>query len=417
LSAPRRLRLFEAYGLELEYMIVDRATLDVRPIADKLLEAVAGQIVSDVEVGETAWSNELALHVIELKTNGPAPRLEPLPAVFDEAVFAANRLLEPLGARLLPGGMHPWMDPLTEMRIWPHESGPVYAAFDRIFDCRGHGWANLQSVHLNLPFGDDEREDGEFARLHAAVRAILPILPALAASSPVAGARPSGFADTRLEVYRTNSLRVPSVAGELVPERVFTRRDYEERLLGKIYADMAPLDPEGVLRHEWCNARGAIARFDRSAIEIRLLDVQECPRADVAISALVSDVVEALANGRWLHLEKLKALEVEPLARILRDAIREGERLVIEDRELLSAFGVAEACTAGELWARLADGVWPRGSARAAAWRPQIDVILRAGTLSSRLGRALGAEPSRGRLREVYGELADCLAEGRMFVS
>jgi hypothetical protein len=32
-----------------------------------------------------------------------------------------------------------------------------------------------------------------------------------------------------------------------------------------------------VLRHEWVNARGAIARFDRSAIEIRVLDVAECP--------------------------------------------------------------------------------------------------------------------------------------------
>ena len=54
--------------------------------------------------------------------------------------------------------MHPWMDPRAAS-LWPHEYGEVYAAYDRIFDCRRHGWANLQSVHLNLPFAD-EREFG-----------------------------------------------------------------------------------------------------------------------------------------------------------------------------------------------------------------------------------------------------------------
>ena len=33
--------LFSAFGIEIEYMIVDRETLAVRPIADKLLAAAA----------------------------------------------------------------------------------------------------------------------------------------------------------------------------------------------------------------------------------------------------------------------------------------------------------------------------------------------------------------------------------------
>ena len=52
-----------------------------------------------------------------------------------------------------------------------------------------------------------------------------------------------------------------------------------------MYDDIAPLDPDAVLQHEWLNARGAIARFDRNTIELRVLDVQECPRADLAICA------------------------------------------------------------------------------------------------------------------------------------
>ena len=40
---PRPLGLFEAYGIELEYMIVDRASLAVAPLADRVLEAVLGE--------------------------------------------------------------------------------------------------------------------------------------------------------------------------------------------------------------------------------------------------------------------------------------------------------------------------------------------------------------------------------------
>ena len=45
-------------------------------------------------------------------------------------------------------------------------------AFDRVFGCRQHGFANVQAMQLNLPF----RGDLEFGRLHAAIRLLLPIL-------------------------------------------------------------------------------------------------------------------------------------------------------------------------------------------------------------------------------------------------
>ena len=76
---------------------------------------------------------------------------------------------------------------------------------------------------------------------------------------------------------------MPSLAGAVVPEPIFTQADYQA-LLASLYADLAPLDPDGTLHHEWVNARGCIARFDRMALEIRVLDVQECPRADLAIA-------------------------------------------------------------------------------------------------------------------------------------
>lgn len=406
-----RLHLFEATGVELEYMIVDRETLDVRPIADRVLEAVGGSGEVEVELGPVAWSNELALHVIEIKTNGPVADLRGLPELFQDSIERIDAILEPLGARLMPGAMHPWMDPVAEVRLWPHEAGPIYRAFDRIFDCRGHGWANLQSTHVNLPFADDE----EFGALHAAIRMLLPLLPAIAASSPVADGALTGMMDTRMEVYRKNARRVPSVSGRIVPERVYTRERYETELLGRIYDDLAPLDPEGLLRHEWVNARGAIARFDRGAIEIRVIDVQEAPVADVAIVALVRAVLEAMIGGRLGDAEAHRGWPEDRLGDLFVAALRDGERTSIGDAEYLRALGcdLPAPAEAGEIWAWLAGNVLD--DTQLDASRGALDLLLSRGTLSRRLTRRLGPTPERRQLHAIWEELCDCLHDGRMF--
>jgi len=338
------------------------------------------------------------------------------------SVREIDELLRPMGARLMPGAMHPWMNPDREMKLWPHSNGEYYAAFDRIFDCRGHGWANLQSVHLNLPFcGDDE-----FARLHAAIRLVLPILPALCASSPIVDGRITGVLDNRLEVYQHNARKVPSVSGQTIPEPAYTRKEYERVILQRIYKDLEPDDPDGLLRHEWANARGAIARFDRGAIEIRVMDVQECPAADAAICAAVAGVVKALAGERWTELYLQQAWGVEPLHRIFMDCVRHGDEAIVRDPAYLHAMGMfAKECTAADLWRHLVATTRPVSDEDAEARRP-VEHILEHGTLARRILRAIagGAEtgrdgapfvPQHSRVFEVYRELCDCLLEGRMF--
>ena len=281
------LHLFAGYGVELEYAIVDRDDLRVRPICDLLLAEAAGTGkvgASQAHRGPVDWSNELCLHVVELKTAGPASDLtDALAEAFTAELRQAAAWLAPHRATILPGAMHPTMDPATDTRVWPHAGNEIYGTYDRIFGCSGHGWANLQSAHLNLPFhGDDE-----FGRLHLAIRAVLPLLPALAASSPMMDGRVTGVLDNRLAVYRENQRRLPSIIGHVVPEPVTTKARHEAEILAPMYAEIAPLDPEGELQDEWLNSRGAIARFQRDAIEIRLLDVQETPYADLAIALLV----------------------------------------------------------------------------------------------------------------------------------
>ncbi|MBC7174449.1 MAG: glutamate--cysteine ligase [Polyangiaceae bacterium] len=405
------LTLFEGYGIEIEYMIVDRDSLAVKPIADVLLREAVGHDTTELIGDAIDWSNELTLHLIELKTHGPAASLERLGAEFANEVLRIDALLDKHDARLLPTAMHPSMDPHTEMRLWPHENNPIYEAYHRIFDCRGHGWANLQSVHLNLPFASDE----ELWRLHSATRLVLPLVPALAASSPFVEGKLTGKLDNRVTFYAAHVERVPALMGDVIPEVVRSRAEYDARILEPIYAALAPKDPEGTLREEWANARGAIARFDRMALELRLTDVQEHPRADVAVAALIAGAVRTLvAEGR---LESYDSLESSRLRTILSDCATVGDEAPIADSDYLEALGVGpEPRSAGEIWRTLYDRTMPSGSTERAAHGVHLEPIFERGVLARRIARATGGSPSSERVRDVYRALADCLVRGESFL-
>jgi carboxylate-amine ligase len=406
MSATSVLHAFTGYGIELEYMIVDRQTLSVLPVADELLRRVAGASMEEVQRGKFCWSNELVLHLIELKNATPDPALEPLPAAFQAEIRSIDRLLEPLGARLMPTAMHPWMDPLSETRLWPHDDAMIYRTYDRIFGCRAHGWANLQSMQLNLPFSGG----AEFARLHAAIRLALPIIPALAASSPIAEGRPTGFMDFRMEVYRTHQAKIPSSIARVIPDAVASRAAYQAAILAPMYREIAPLDPDGVLRHEWLNARGAIPRFDRKAIEIRVIDLQECPQADLAIAAAVTAVVRALYDSESMP----QAIGTDALVSILHACIRDAEQALIDDVGYLRLLEFpGRQCQAGELWRHLIEATPLDSSGH---WREPLRVMLEQGPLARRILRAVGPDCPKARLDAVYRELCDCLEAGRMFL-
>lgn len=406
-----KLHLFQGYGVELEYMIVYRSSLDVFPITDRLLEQMAGCSTSDVELSQISLSNELALHVIEFKTTDPVSSLHGLAAQFQSGIREVNRQLEPFQAQLMPTAMHPWMHPDSEARLWPHECNEIYNAFDRLFGCQGHGWSNLQSVHLNLPFFDDE----EFARLHAAVRVVLPLLPALAASSPIVELKSTGILDNRLEFYRTNSARIPLVTGTMIPEPVFSFHDYQEQILQKIYNELAPYDPEKILQHEWVNARGAIARFQRNTIEIRLLDVQECPKADLAILWALDRILHGLVEERWSTLTEQQAWSEDALQKILLSAIHDAEAAPLTDADYASLFGFSppSSCRLRDLWIHLLQEFQAEQEEELS--QPLRNLMER-GTLARRILRRTGNDLSKEKIAGIYRELCDCLEKGELFL-
>ncbi|PKL36236.1 MAG: glutamate--cysteine ligase [Spirochaetae bacterium HGW-Spirochaetae-1] len=406
-----QLRLFDGFGIEVEYMIVHRETLKVLPVTDWLLKEVSGAYNNEVEMGDLGWSNELVMHVVELKTSGTVPTLGGLHISFMKDIRRINDLLDGIEGMLMPTGMHPLMDPARETVLWKHDNSPIYDRYNAIFNCSGHGWANLQSVHINLPFGSDD----EFGRLHAAIRLVLPMIPAIAASSPIVEGRVTGMADSRLEVYRHNQNKIPEIAGDVIPEQVFSRKEYEDVIFRKIFSAIAPHDPEGILRYEWLNSRGCIARFERDAIEIRLMDVQESPVMDLAVISFIVAIIRALVNGEMLSYDEQKKIPTVILKNVMVEAIRDGSRAVMGGG-YPELFGYErEKCDAAALLRYLLDqetvAKWIPGE-----YRGGIDIILEQGTLSERIVRALKGQASQSSIRDVYSGLAECLRVGMAFL-
>jgi carboxylate-amine ligase len=404
----KKYHLFEVYGIELEYMLVATDTFKVTPIVDLLLTKKNGSLTSDIENGKIAWSNELVAHVLELKTNGPTNDLNNLSENFHANVVEINALLKEFKVQLMPTASHPLMNPDTDTELWKHSYSEVYALYNRIFNCKGHGWSNVQSTHINLPFFNDE----EFEKLHAAVRVILPLIPGLCASSPILEGTNTGFKDTRLEYYKTNQKEIPEMTGKVIPENVFTKKDYHQTIFEPIQKAIKPFDTENILDHHFLNSRGAISRFDRNAIEIRLVDIQECPKADVAVCVLIIEVLKLLVSESLVTLEHQKKWEKEPLFDILNDAIQHGENSLITNLDYLKLFGLKEATNQQDVWKHLFNLVKDTIDA---SHLKALNTILTEGTLATRILKAIAADFSEANIKKVYTTLGVCLQKNEVF--
>lgn len=401
--------LFEVYGIELEYMLINSRTFKVNPIVDKLLTRKHGSLTSDVENGKIEWSNELVAHVVEMKTNGPTADLETLDGLFAENVREMNQLLEEFDSELLPTASHPLMHPETEMQLWQHNYSKIYALYNRIFDCRGHGWSNVQSMHINLPFSGD----AEFEKLHAAVRILLPIIPGLSASSPIFEGKATGFKDARMHVYKTNQKEIPEMTGKVIPEQVFNKESYSNGIFEPINKAIKPHDTENILDHHFLNSRGAIARFDRGAIEIRVIDIQECPKADVAIAVLIIEALKLLVSEELVSMEDQKSWHENELFEIFNDVIVEAENTVIKNAAFAAIFDLQPGVTVQECWRKIYNCVKEHISEK---HRETLEFLLQNGSLSTRILNAVGDDFSEEKILSVYRDLSYCLNKNKLFI-
>jgi len=277
-------------GTEHEYSLNGPGFVPL-PESDRILAEVSGRWDGEIPLGRSIICKELQKTVLEFAPDHPSVRLSELESSVHNGIAEFYRRFQDRYT-LLGLGMHPTLS-LDQTRVWDHDEGEYYDAYDRLFSIRQHGWLNIQALQVNLEY----QSWAELVEMHNTLRCLIPFLIAVSAASPFVEGNTPGPVDNRLLYYRENQAQVPAICNGIVPEPIGSVGEYRERLSG-IYAE---LEARGaaVLCEEWVASPGVIVRFSRPCVEIKVPDEQECVRSDIAFCAFV----RALLRSRHLTLE------------------------------------------------------------------------------------------------------------------
>jgi gamma-glutamyl:cysteine ligase YbdK (ATP-grasp superfamily) len=292
----------EVLGPEHEYSLVDK-DLKVLPITDKIIKDYCGRMVNFIELPNFTFGKEMQLHVMEIKANQPFKSPSEFEETMHSAVLSLSEIVEKYGANLLGTGMHPLMN-LNDTVVWPHYHRKIYREYSKIFNLKQHGWLNIQSFHLNLPY----QKEADAIQIHNQLANLCAYLPAISASSPIFEGKTGPDLDNRLQFYKVNQKEVPSVTGNVIPQYAAALTQYKLDVIERYSTDLANAGVGKTLLHrEWVNSRGLIFRFDRSALEIRVIDEQECVKSDVALACFIRSALRGLiaSNAKLLPRENL----------------------------------------------------------------------------------------------------------------
>jgi gamma-glutamyl:cysteine ligase YbdK (ATP-grasp superfamily) len=396
-------RTLQVLGPEHEFSIIDEK-LQPLPIVDKIIKDVHGRIVNTVDLGGFSFGKELQAHVAEFKANTPFDS----PEVFEETMYKGVQSIfdfldKRYEARLLGLGMHPSLQ-LNNVKVWSHRDRQIYAALSRIFNLNQHGWLNIQSFQLNLPFKNKQ----EAVRLINAIANILPFLPAIAASSPIYESKIGDYVDNRLHFYLKNQAEVPSISGDIVPEYVNSFEEYEKVTVRQYSKDLAKVNaPRCLLNKEWLNSRGAVIRFDRKAIEIRIMDEQECVKSDVALSCFIRSLLRGIMQQKE---EEFEYLPHEVLVSNLRAVIKDGLDAPVQH---------PKGSTARQVCKHLHGIAEENALAEEKKYLRIVKRRIEEGNLSDLILKEVTKKVLKTDLNEaiftVYSSLADCLEENRVY--
>jgi carboxylate-amine ligase len=183
-----------------------------------------------------------------------------------------------------------------------------------------------------------------------------------------------------------------------------------------MYRDVAPFDPDKILQEEWLNSRGAMSRWDRNAIEVRVIDIQEHPKADIAILEWTAALAQVLVNEDWCSAEIQQSWPEQDLFTILMDTVKDGERAEIKNPQFLSLFDISSSkISAGELCAHITDKLYSTGRISDES-NQMLEIITSHGTLARRILNSLPGSFTKKDLFPVFEKLSDCLRHGESFI-
>ncbi len=399
MRAEKTYKTLEVLGPEHELSVVDK---DVKPlpIVDRIIKDYCGKVVNFVEQKGFTFGKELQMHVMELKANEPFETPQLFEETMQNGVTTLSTILEKYGASLLGTGMQPLLR-LGETGIWPHRHRKIYEEYGRIFNLKQHGWLNIQSFHLNLPFSDEE----EGVQLHNQLVNLCPYLPAISASSPIYESKEGAYVDNRLWFYKINQAEVPSVAGDVIPEYIPSFNRYKEEVVGKYSNDLAKVGAgKALLFKEWVNSRGIIFRFDRRALEIRVIDEQECIKSDVAISCLIR------AALRGMMEQQTELLPHDILVSDFNSIVADGSKAIVLHPAGKTA---SEVCS---YFLKLASNYATEDEKRYLDFvKKRIEEGNLSESIRERVSRRAQKTDFLEATRDVYSTLINCLADNQPF--
>lgn len=396
-------------------MIVDRETYEPLPVAHNLLTSSEGEVLTDLHLSDVAFSNEMIEHHIEIRTGDAVESFADLHKRLHRGLQRFNDLLSGLHAALLPGAMHPFLDPADKTQLWQEKDVEVYEKYDELFNVHRHGAGNIQSCRLLVPYYDDR----EFAIAHNLGRMILPLIPALAAGSPVYDGQVHECADCRLHFYNTFHENYPEIAGGVIPEVTQSTEEYRQKVLEPIRQALGQADPQGIMPAEWLNARGIVPRFERQFLEIRLIDTQESIFSCCAVSLLIFESLRYLANCRQDIYQQILQFPTDQLRQLYEDAVIRGENCEIKNSEYLHIFNIhAASLTGKEFWLALLERT--RLAQQFAEYAPFYELYSQEGSFASRLLKHFdlvrGEKIQPGKLKKICRELMRCLQQNEPLI-
>ena len=407
-ESKRDYRRFQVAGVELEYPIVDR-DLNVVSLVEPAFRILAGRATSDVDLGAIGFSNEFADHVLELKTQSPLASTAEIEELLYEGVQRCTTVLrDEFDARLFPTGMHPWFNPV-DGRLWTRSGLGIYMTYARLFDVRTHGWMNVHASHVNLPFGNER----ETIAMLTASSLLIPYLPAIAASSPMHDGCLQDVTNARAKWLMVLQDRVPESCGSIVPEYVDSFGQYRKHILQPMYDALDKIPHASALRSEFFNSRGAILRFSRRALEVRVLDTQECVKMDVAIATFVrwslKHLTDLLLRGRL----QLPAHEV--LVEDFHRTVDRGSAARVHAPQVEAGRDSAGLADVKSVLRLLLNGARAHAPPEDMRYLDLVERVIETGSLSERIRAHLTpfvgrpADEFNEAARRLYTELCDCL--------
>jgi carboxylate-amine ligase len=254
-------------AVEEEFALLDPATLD---LVDRFEEVQAAS--RETPLGPNLVG-ELIASEVEIKTGRTASFAE-IPALMAERRGQLRALVEPMGIALGGTGTHPWAD-WKEQRII---DTPHYRRNDELL--RYVVWRNNTfGLHVHVGIAGAERA----IAVHDGLRALLPELLALSASSPFVEGVDSGLHSARTEIFTRMFPRcgVPDAYGSW---------DAFERYIRFLY------DTGSMTEHTqlWWSVRPHLAF---PTIEIRICDAQPELAEAQALAAFGASLAARIARA------------------------------------------------------------------------------------------------------------------------